>query len=409
MSPDASSPIADTAAPYPSADAFEPDAGQDEARAMKVVLVSFCLDPERGTGTAERTRRLARHLARSGCRCTTVTMSGTAWIDEFTREGIGSWVTGSVVRRFPIPLLNPLRLWRTVRQADVVHVLGYWNLLSAAFCLASYCARTPYTLCAAGEFVSLGSGRPIMRAFHHLFGRAMIANAASLIAITQDERDLITRRLGIGPDRLTMTSNGVEEGPAPERAARDGRSRRQILFMGRLAPIKGPDLLIEAFALVAARYPDTDLMMVGPDCGMKDALVARTHALGLADRVHFPGFMDERGCKEAYRRADFLAVPSRSDAMSLVALEAGMEGTPVLLTDRSGFDEAAEVGGGLVVPADPGNIARGLSEMLDRREALPEMGRRLRGLVRERYTWSRIADDLRRHLLSISKLAPRKP
>ena len=91
--------------------------------------------------------------------------------------------------------------------------------------------------------------------------------------------------------------------------------------------------------------------------------------------------------------------------MSLVALEAGMEGIPVLLTDRSGFNEAAEAGGGIVVPADSESIARGLSEMLDRWEVLPEMGRRLHALVRDRYTWSRIADILRQHLFSISKNA----
>ena len=94
---------------------------------------------------------------------------------------------------------------------------------------------------------------------------------------------------------MLFRSNGVEEGPATERTAWDGRSRRRILFMGRLAPIKGPDLLIEAFAHIADRYPETDLMMVGPDCGMREALVARTEALGLSRRVRFTGFLDEHG------------------------------------------------------------------------------------------------------------------
>ncbi|WP_207956321.1 glycosyltransferase family 4 protein [Rubrobacter marinus] len=82
-----------------------------------------------------------------------------------------------------------------------------------------------------------------------------------------------------------------------------------------------------------------------------------------------------------------LAVPSRQEAMSIVALEAGISGTPVLLTDRCGFGEVAEVGGGQVVPATVEGLRAGLDGMLKDTEGLGQMGEKLRAFVAERYTW----------------------
>src|SRR5207248_2789727 len=82
------------------------------------------------------------------------------------------------------------------------------------------------------------------------------------------------------------------------------------------------------------------------------------------------------------------------EVMSIVALEAAAMGTPVLLTDRCGFDEVAEIGGGLVVPADQGALAHGLATMLCDLIALQGMGERLRSFVLSRYAWPTVARQL---------------
>jgi glycosyltransferase involved in cell wall biosynthesis len=105
-----------------------------------------------------------------------------------------------------------------------------------------------------------------------------------------------------------------------------------------------------------------------------------------------------------YKNAAFLAIPSRSEVMSMVALEAAAMGTPVLLTDRCGFDEVQEVGGGLVVAADVENLAAGLQKMIAEARNRTAMGERLRAFVLAQYAWPRVAGQLRHHLAQLAGL-----
>jgi glycosyltransferase involved in cell wall biosynthesis len=157
--------------------------------------------------------------------------------------------------------------------------------------------------------------------------------------------------------------------------------------MGRLNPIKGPDLLLEAFCSIAHKHPELHLVFAGPDGGLLGSLQKMTQERGLADRVHFIGYIAGRDKVEAYRAADLLVIPSRQEAMSIVVLEAGIVGTPVLLTNRCGFDEVATVGGGQVVAATAIDLAAGLDSLLADRTALKAMGERLQARVRQNFTW----------------------
>jgi glycosyltransferase involved in cell wall biosynthesis len=90
--------------------------------------------------------------------------------------------------------------------------------------------------------------------------------------------------------------------------------------------------------------------------------------------------------------------------MSMVALEAAALGIPVLLTDRCGFNEVEQVGGGLVVSADVASLAAGLTKMIDQTRNAAAMGERLRAFVLVQYAWPRIAGQLKHHLAQIAGL-----
>jgi glycosyltransferase involved in cell wall biosynthesis len=240
------------------------------------------------------------------------------------------------------------------------------------------------------------------RLFHAGFGLGMITHAALIIAITALERDQIIQRLGVDPKRVVVVPNGVEPPPASADGGSLWPAGRFVLFMGRLAPIKGPDLLLEAFANVSSKFPDVSLVFAGPDFGMRPALEQRVAELGLAHRVRFAGFLDERARWGAYRRAAFLAVPSRAEAMSLVALEAAAAGTPVLISDQCGFNEIRASGGGVVVTADVRGLSGGLSDMLGEGADLCEMGSKLKSFVLETYAWPNVAGKLRDYLSGLT-------
>lgn len=374
---------------------------------MRVLLVTISLDAERGGGTAERTRRLALALAALGTPCEVLAMEDGSLADELRRAGIPVHATGSIRLRFRLPFLNPLLLYSLVRRADRIHVLGYWNLLSVATTRVARMLGRPYVLSPAGEFAGLVRPRPINRVFHRLFGVGMISNAASLLAITPLERSQMMEHLGSLAPEIFILPNGV---PDPtDSSCLPPEEKKIVLFVGRLAPIKGPDLLLEAFASVALRHPDVQLVLAGPDFGLRDRLADRIVELGLQDRILLAGYVDEDRRSALFGSALFLCVPSRAEAMALVSLEAGAAGLPLLLTDQCGFDEAAEIGGGAVVPATVEGLAAGLDRLLANRGELAPMGERLHAHIRDNYTWTRLAGTLRDRLAALEPRSRRPP
>jgi glycosyltransferase involved in cell wall biosynthesis len=227
-----------------------------------------------------------------------------------------------------------------------------------------------------------------------LFGHRMLAAAAAVIAITRRECDDLVARFAVDRMRILVAPNGVPVAPPAERMMPGLTGAPFVLFVGRLAPVKGADILIEAFAQIADACRDVDLLLVGPDFGMGAQLQQRVAALGLTGRVHFLGFVDEGQRQYLHRRALLLAIPSRSEVMSIVALEAAAAGTPVLLTKACGFDAVAETGGGVVVDAEPPAIAAALKAMLADRAVLPGMGQRLRAFVLQHHSWAATARSL---------------
>jgi glycosyltransferase involved in cell wall biosynthesis len=362
---------------------------------VKLLLVNVSLDARLGGGTAERTRHLALHLAQAGCSCETVAITGNSWAREFAAAGVRWTITGAIGRRFPLPLVRPWRTWRAVRRADAVHIMGYWNLLSIITGLLARLARTPYVLCPAGEFASIDRPRPIMRMFHEMVGKGLIRNASAFIAITAAERDVIARVAGCAKESVWIVPNAVSipRAPADAGTASGVPEAPYLLFMGRLAPIKGPDLLLAAYLAEPAAHA-FPLVFAGADLGMRPALERTARASHVAPRIHFLGFVGESERAALYQRALMLVIPSRSEAMSLVALEAGSHGVPVLLTDACGFDEVARAGGGTVVPPSVEGLREGLLQMLARPETLPAMGASLKALVAERYSWPSVAAEL---------------
>jgi glycosyltransferase involved in cell wall biosynthesis len=95
---------------------------------------------------------------------------------------------------------------------------------------------------------------------------------------------------------------------------------------------------------------------------------------------------------QAYHAADLLVIPSRQEAMSIVVLEAGITGTPVLLTDKCGFDEVEKIRGGKVVPASVEGLQKGLVELLSNLDRLKLMGENLKRYTLEHFTWNSVIE-----------------
>jgi glycosyltransferase involved in cell wall biosynthesis len=110
----------------------------------------------------------------------------------------------------------------------------------------------------------------------------------------------------------------------------------------------------------------------------------------MKNRIHFLGYLGGAEKSDAYHAAQLLVVPSRQEAMSIVAIEAGICGTPVLLTDQCGFDRVEEIGGGWVVPASVEGIKQGLLKVMRQTELLKPAKLNIRKLVKEYFAWDNV-------------------
>jgi glycosyltransferase involved in cell wall biosynthesis len=360
---------------------------------MRVLSVSALVDPVNGGGTAERTLQLARAMARAGMDVRVLATDaglgsssrqpdvGTAKLDLLPLRN----------ERFLVPKVRTGEIERHVREADVVHLCNHWTVLNLIVQRAAQRLGKPYLVCPAGGLPLFGRSKWLKRAYNALGGRSLVARAAGWVAITRRETADFAP-YGVDPAKVDVIPNGIEPGDYLHGDPRTFRERfglggaRIVLFVGRLNSIKGPDLLLEAFAALAAGVPAARLVYVGPDGGMQAALDARARQLGIAERVAFAGWLGGAAKVAAYRAAELVVVPSRQEAMSLVALEAGACGKPVLMSDRCGFDDAVASGGARAVPPTSDALARELADLVQH-APLAAMGERLRTLVTTAYTW----------------------
>jgi glycosyltransferase involved in cell wall biosynthesis len=160
---------------------------------------------------------------------------------------------------------------------------------------------------------------------------------------------------------------------------RSDSGRPVVVTVGRLHPVKGQDVLVEAFARVAASLPDAELHLIG-DGEEHAALEELVWKRDIERQVRFLGRLERDEVRDALAQASLFVLPSRSEGLPLALLEAMAVGVPVVATDVGGVSEVIrnDTEGVLVPPEDPAALARAVSTTLsdpDRRRSLSQNGR----------------------------------
>jgi len=244
------------------------------------------------------------------------------------------------------------RLWCWLRanagRFDGMIMNGLWTFPGFALRSAARRARRPYGIFVHGALDPWFNRRYPLKRLKKLFywpmQYAVLRDAVAVFFTTKTERDLaktsfrpnhwnsVVAPLGI------MEDEHARQDPASEIEAFYGalpelRGRRFLLFLARLHEKKGCDLLIEAFARVAAAAPEVHLVMAGPDqVGMQAKLQSRAEQLGIAARVHWPGMIGGEVKWGALRTCDALVLPSHQENFGVSVAEALWAGRPVLLS-----------------------------------------------------------------------------
>ena len=369
---------------------------------MNILNVNMTLDPVTGGGSAERTLQISRALNRAGHECTILTTDtglSPVYLHQCSEWGLNVVALPSLWRRFYLPKPSQDLIEKLVAGADVVNLMSHWTLINALVYRSVTKLAKPYTVCPAGALPIFGRSRVLKEFYNYFRGREIILNANGCIAISPNEIEQF-KSYDIQPARVTVIPNGINPDDFCESDGKKFRARHGlgdaplILFLGRLNIIKGPDLLLKAFCRCSQdeRMKTYHLVFAGPDGGMLNELRRMVEASGVKDRVHFTGHIGGSEKSDAYRAADFLAIPSRQEAMSIVVLEAGITGTPVLITDQCGFEDVAVVEGGMVVAASIEGLQKGLLAMTCNTVNLKIMGKNLEKFTREHFLWDHIVN-----------------
>ena len=304
-------------------------------------------------------------------------------------EGRGSWLHNQRLRS---------NFEQRIASVEGVHIHGLWEQSTNEACRAASAAGKPYVLSAHGmlERWALRNKRWKKLLYAALVERSNVRGAACRIALTEAEADDYKRFGCDGP--VAIIPNGVslpeQRDPEPFLAEfPELRGQRLILFLGRLHPKKGVDLLLRAWTEVAPRHREAHLVIAGPDSeGTRAMLEGIVAEHGLESQVTFTGMLREQRKWNALAAAEAFTLPSHSEGLSMSVLEAMGMGLPVIVTRQCNLPEVEQHGAGWTIEPECRQLSQALSELLESPlEASRAMGLAGSRLVEQRYNWAAVA------------------
>ncbi|MFM9033879.1 MAG: D-inositol-3-phosphate glycosyltransferase [Mycobacterium sp.] len=275
-----------------------------------------------------------------------------------------------------------------VLRAEATHDPGHYDIVHSHYWLSGqvgWLARerwavplvhTAHTL-AAVKNAALADGDSPEPPLRSVGEQQVVDEADRLIVNTESEAHQLVSLHNADPSRIDVVHPGVDLqmfSPGDRAAARAAlglpADQPIVAFVGRIQPLKAPDVLLRAAALLP---PDRDVRVViaggasGTGLAAPDGLARLAVGLGIADRVTFLPPQPRERLVDLYRAADLVAVPSYSESFGLVAVEAQACGTPVIAAAVGGLPVAVADGrsGALVDGHQPHRWAEAISAVLD--------------------------------------------
>ena len=195
-----------------------------------------------------------------------------------------------------------------------------------------------------------------------------LEGADRVIAVSGELRQMV-EELGIAPERIRQIPNGVDcQVFKPDGQRRPGEDGWHLIYVGRFVAAKGIGVLLEAMALLRRQRQDLRLSLVGGSSatGTADLFQAQAKELDLDDCVAFVDEVSYTAMPAHMNRADLFVLPSFSEGLPLVLVEALACGLPIVSTRCGGPTELVQQGlGQLVEVGDAQDLARGIKQVLD--------------------------------------------
>lgn len=294
-----------------------------------------------------------------------------------------------------------LPLWRWLhdhaRDYDLVHVHALFSFASLAAMRAARSHGVPYIVRPLGVLNRWGMRqrrRWVKNLSFRMLELPLLRRAAAMHYTSRMEQE-DAARFGLR-NHQEVIPIGMDLHPFETLPSRDVFTRqfpaaaatRNILFLSRIDVKKGVDLLLDAFARIAAQHPTARLIICGSgDPSFVTALQQQAAALGIASRVTWTGFVAGELRLAACAAAEMFVLPSHSENFGIALLEAMAAGLPCLATDQVALAVDAAVSGAVHIAAcDPSSFAQAMSRLLESASQRQTLALTARNLARRDYS-----------------------
>ena len=375
---------------------------------MKILRVIRSVDPA-GGGPIEGIRQITPHLEALGASTTVASLDPAAapWLERLPATAIG---LGPVSGGYGYRRGLPQRLRALALEHDVVIIHGLWQYHALATWRALRCSDIPYFVYPHGMLDPwFKHSYPLKHlkkwAYWPWADYRVLRDARAVLFTSEQERRLARQSFWLYQAQELVVGYGTS---APSGDAERQRQlfmerfpqlagKRLLLFLSRIHPKKGLDLLIEAFAAMAASDANLHLVIAGPDqLGWQVALQQRAAVLGIADRLSWPGMLSGDLKWGAFRSAELFCLPSHQENFGIVVAEALACGLPVAIAKSVNIaSEVSAAGAGLVHEDTVADTKIALMQWLALEPAdRALMGQRAAALFRERFDYGSVAGSL---------------
>lgn len=304
-------------------------------------------------------------------------------------------------------------LWQHTAEYDLVHIHAVFSFAPIAAWKAALHSGRPYIVSPHGllnQWGMIHRRRRIKALSFRLIERPLL-NAASAIHYTSNAEQEEAAPLALTAKTLVIPL-GIDTASyqnLPNRRVFEGRfpeaqDRPVVLFLSRIDPKKGIEVLLQAWKRLAPSYPSALLVIAGSGTAEYTAsLQAKAEELGIASRVLWTGFLGHEEKRAALGAAEIFVLPSKSESFGIALLEAMAAGVPSVTTLGVALgEEAAAVGAVQPADYDADSLALAIGGLLDSTELRGKLGMAGRAFATEKYSLEAMGRELKSAYLALA-------
>lgn len=292
-------------------------------------------------------------------------------------------------------------IWKIIDDYDLVHITAVWNFPVLAGALISSIKKKPYIISPRGEIyketIELKSNS-FKKLYFNVFAKHYFNKASAIHFTTEDEKEKVTSYLKLKAPSFVIP-NGIDlrEIEYGERRLAKSIKADYVLILGRIDRKKGFDILIPAFAKVAAKFNDLKLVIAGnTKTSYYHSIIQSIQKYGINEKVIFTGEVTDGDKWSLYKNVLMFVLPSYSENFGMSVVEAMACGCPVVILEKVGiYKEVAHNEAGIIVKTKVQSVEEGILKLLLNDENLrKKIAANGKAMVKKYYDIDKIAEQM---------------